>query len=87
MDWHHLFKYNLLIFSLKHEFGSEKGIKILEIYLKFFLVGAKKIGEKYWSGAKKSGENLVGEKFSHPPKNLVIFPDFFFPDKVFDKFD
>jgi len=30
------------------------------------LVGVKKVGEKFWSGAKKSGGNLVRENFSHP---------------------
>jgi len=28
------------------------------------LVEVKKVGGKFWSGAKKSGENLAGENFS-----------------------
>ena len=60
--------------------------------------GKRIIGEKFWSGIKKSGKifgrvmksrgkiwsgkNLVGEKFRHPFKNLVTFPRLFFPDKV-----
>jgi len=31
------------------------------------LVGVKKVGEKFWSGAKKSGENLVRENFNNKP--------------------
>ena len=43
----------------------------------------KKVGVKYWSGAKNSGKILVGENFSHARKIWSFSPDFF-PDKVND---
>ena len=55
----------------------------------------KKIGEKFWSGIKKSGksfgqvvkyrgENLLGENFVTPSKFSTLSPNIFLPDKVYN---
>ena len=47
-----------------------------------FFVRWKNLGEKYWSGKRKSGKNFVREKLN-TCKNFITFPRLFFPDKVF----
>jgi len=53
MIWHWMKKKSWKSFS----WGKKSRGKVL--------VGVKKVGEKFWSGAKKSGGNLVGENVSH----------------------
>jgi len=63
MIWHWMKKKSWKSFS----WGKKSRGKVL--------VGVKKVGEKFWSGAKKSGGNLVGENVSHSSFFSVGLPE------------